>query len=368
MKVILCAGGTGGGIYPAIAMAQALRRTAPDSELLWLGGRGGMEEELVPRAGIPFAAIPAAGIHGVGWRQAPANLFRLAAGTFTAWRRMGEFGGQVLFVTGGYLAAPAVLAARARRIPVVVYVPDIEPALAAKFAARFARRIAVTTQQSTGFYPKGAPVTVTGYPLREEVFNATREAGRRFFGIPAEEPVLLVFGGSRGARSINRALLGSLESLLEVMHVIHITGTLDWPEVDKVQQHLPAHRKARYHAHPYLHEEMGPAMAAADLVVSRAGASVLGEYPHFRLPSILVPYPHAWRYQQTNAEFLESQGAAVILADDTLPRTLAPEAIRIMNSGATRKEMRDVLEKINSKNSSLKLAGEVVAAAKEGPK
>jgi UDP-N-acetylglucosamine--N-acetylmuramyl-(pentapeptide) pyrophosphoryl-undecaprenol N-acetylglucosamine transferase len=327
-----------------------------------------MEEELVPRAGIPFAAIPAAGLHGVGWRQAPGNLLRLAAGTLTAWKRMGEFGGQVLFVTGGYLAAPAVLAARARRIPVVVYVPDIEPALAAKFAARFAARIAVTAEPSRRFYPARAPVRVTGYPLREEVLHATREAGRRFFGIPADEPVLLVFGGSRGARSINRALLASLPDLLEVMHVIHITGTLDWPEVDKVQQHLPSHRKVRYHAHPYLHEEMGSAMAASDLAVSRAGASVLGEYPHFRLPSLLVPYPHAWRYQQTNAEFLESQGAAVILADDTLPRTLTPEAIRLMNDGSRRKEMRDVLAKVNSKNSSVKLAGEVTAAAKEGPK
>jgi UDP-N-acetylglucosamine--N-acetylmuramyl-(pentapeptide) pyrophosphoryl-undecaprenol N-acetylglucosamine transferase len=327
-----------------------------------------MEEELVPRAGIPFAAIPAAGLHGVGWRQAPANLIRLMAGAVAAWKRMGEFGGRALLVTGGYLTAPAVLAAWARRIPVVVYVPDIEPALAAKFAARFAVRIAVTTEQSAGFYPKGAPVTVTGYPLREEVLNATREAGRKFFGIPAEEPVLLVFGGSRGARSINRALLASLPDLLEVMHVIHITGTLDWPEVDKVQQSLPTHRKVRYHAHPYLHEEMGSAMAAADLAVSRAGASVLGEYPHFQLPSILVPYPHAWRYQQTNAEFLESQGAAVILADDTLPRTLSPEAIRLMNDGSRRKEMRDVLAKVNRKNASLKIAGEVVAAAKEGPK
>lgn len=341
---------------------------APDSELLWLGGRGGMEETLVPRAGIPFAAIPAAGIHGVGWRQAPGNMIRLTAGTLAAWREMGRFGGQALLVTGGYLAVPAVLAARARRIPIVVYVPDIEPAMAAKFAARFASRIAVTAEQSKSYYPQGAPVTVTGYPLREEVQNATRDAGRKFFGIPAEEPVLLVFGGSRGARSINRALLSSLPDLLEVMHVIHITGTLDWPEVDKVQQDLPHHRKARYHAHPYLHEEMGSAMAAADLAISRAGASVLGEYPHFQLPSILVPYPHAWRYQQTNAEYLESQGAAVILADDTLPRTLSTEAIRLMNDKPRRKEMRDVLAKVCSKNASLKVAGEVVAAVKEGPK
>jgi UDP-N-acetylglucosamine--N-acetylmuramyl-(pentapeptide) pyrophosphoryl-undecaprenol N-acetylglucosamine transferase len=327
-----------------------------------------MEEALVPQAGIAFSAIPAAGIHGVGWRQAPGNLLRLMAGTVEVWKQMGRFGAEALLVTGGYLAVPAVVAARMRRVPIVVYVPDIEPAMAARFAARFARRIAVTVSESIGYYPRKAPVVVTGYPLRDEVLNATREAGRKFFGIPAEEPVLLAFGGSRGARSINRALWTSLPGLLEVMHVIHITGTLDWPEVDKVQHDLPAHHKARYHVHPYLHAEMGGAMAAADLAVSRAGASVLGEYPHFQLPAILVPYPHAWRYQRTNAEYLESQGAAVILLDDTLPQTLPAEVLRLMNDKPRLKEMRDVLAKVACKNASLKVAGELVTAAKEGPK
>jgi UDP-N-acetylglucosamine:LPS N-acetylglucosamine transferase len=327
-----------------------------------------MEEELVPRAGIPFQTIPAAGMHGVSWRSAPGNAARLLAGTVEAWRVIGRYGADVVFVTGGYLAFPAVVAARLRNVPVVVYVPDIEPALAAKFAARYARRIAVTADRSGAFYPKGAPVVVTGYPLREEVLSASRAEGRALFGIPASEPVLLVFGGSRGARSINQALFRALPGLLEEMQVIHITGTLDWPEVDKVIHELPKWHKARYHAYPYLHEEMGGALAASDLAVSRAGASVLGEYPHFRLPSILVPYPHAWRYQKTNAEFLESQGAAVVLPDETLSETMAAKVIALMKDPPRRKEMRDVLAKIEQKNSALKLAGEVVAAAKEGPK
>ncbi len=327
-----------------------------------------MEEELVPRAGIPFKTIPAAGMHGVGWRAAPGNAGRLLMGTVEAWREISRFEADAVFVTGGYLAFPAALAAWMRRIPLVVYVPDIEPALAAKFAARFARRIAVTADRSAAYYPKGAPVVVTGYPLREEILAASRAAGRKAFGIPANSPVLLAFGGSRGARSINRAVFQALPRLLEGMHVIHITGTLDWPEVDKVMHELPKWHKARYHAYPYLHEEMGGALAASDLAVSRAGASVLGEYPHFRLPSILVPYPHAWRYQKTNAEFLESQGAAVVLPDETLSESMAAEVLALMQNPPRRKEMRDVLEKINQKNSALKLAGEVVEAVKEGPR
>jgi UDP-N-acetylglucosamine--N-acetylmuramyl-(pentapeptide) pyrophosphoryl-undecaprenol N-acetylglucosamine transferase len=327
-----------------------------------------MEEQLVPRAGIPLAAIHAAGMHGVGWMQAPGNAARLLLGTVEAWREIGRFGAEAVFVTGGFLTVAAVAAAVLRRIPVVVYVPDIEPALAAKFAARFARRIAVTVDRSAAYYPKGAPVVVSGYPLREEVLAASRAEGRKTFGIPADEPVLLAFGGSRGARSINRALLAALPRLLEEMHVIHITGTLDWPDVDKVSHNLPKWRKARYHAYPYLHEDMGGALAAADMAVSRAGASVLGEYPHFGLPSILVPYPHAWRYQHTNAEYLQSQGAAVIIPDETLSETMAAAVLALMKDKPKLKDMRRVLEKINQKNSALKLAGEVIAAAKEGPK
>jgi UDP-N-acetylglucosamine--N-acetylmuramyl-(pentapeptide) pyrophosphoryl-undecaprenol N-acetylglucosamine transferase len=341
---------------------------APEAELLWLGSRGGMELELVPRAGIPIRAIHAAGMHGVGWKTAPGNALQLMRGMVEAWREIGRFKADAVFVTGGYLTVPAVVAARLRRIPVVVYVPDIEPALAAKFAARFAKRIAVTMEQSAAYYPEGAPVVVTGYPLREEVLGATRAAGRKAFGIPADEPVLLVIGGSRGAQSINRALRASLPKLLEEVHVIHITGNLDWPEVEKVQHDLPKWHKARYHAYPYVHEEMGGALAAADVVVSRSGASVLGEYPHFGLPSILVPYPYAWRYQRTNAEYMESQGAAVILPDETLSEDMAAQVLALMRNKPRRKDMRRVLEKINRKNSALKLAGEVIAVVKEGPR
>jgi undecaprenyldiphospho-muramoylpentapeptide beta-N-acetylglucosaminyltransferase len=365
MRFLICAGGTGGGIYPALAATQALLQRDPACELLWLGGQGGMEERLVAHAGLKLATIRAAGVHGVGLRQAPGNIVQLMAGTAQAWKRIGEFRPHALLLTGGYLAVPAVIAARMRGVPVAVYVPDIEPALAAKFASRFASVIAVTAEPSRMFYPQGAPVIVTGYPLRREILEATREAGRRTLGLPPEAPMMLVFGGSRGARSINRALQEALPRLLEDMTVVHITGTLDYAEVEQRRKQLSEAHQMRYQVYPYLDEEMGPSLAAADLTVSRAGASVLGEYPHFRLPSILVPYPHAWRYQSTNAQYLAKYGAAEVLKDTDLSTKLAGEATSLMKDSPRRAGMRAALEKLADKNGALKLAGAMVRIVDE---
>ncbi|OQY80256.1 MAG: hypothetical protein B6D40_13290, partial [Anaerolineae bacterium UTCFX3] len=196
-------------------------------ELLWVGGEGGMEEALVKRAGVAFRSIPAAGVHGVGLRALPRNLSKLARGYFASRRILGEFRPSALFFTGGYLAGPMALAGR--DIPTLLYVPDIEPALALKAVARFADRVAVTASESRAYFPARARVVETGYPVRAGLLKWDRVSARKVFGLRAEKPVLLVTGGSRGARSINRAVLRHLPSLLEAAQVIHVSGQLDWP-------------------------------------------------------------------------------------------------------------------------------------------
>ena len=208
-----------------------------------------------------------------------------------------------------------------RKIPSVVFIPDIEPGLALKAILRFASSVAVSTKKSLQFL-KGKQVKVTGYPIRSEMKHWDRTSARKHFSIPEKEPVLLVFGGSKGALSINQALFASLGSLLKDMHVIHISGKDHWEEAQKVQVALDPALLGKYHAFPFLYDEMGAAFAAADLVVCRAGASTLGELPFFGLPAILVPYPHAWRYQRQNAEYLQENGGAVILDDANLMTSL----------------------------------------------
>lgn len=303
-------------MYPALAVLEALGDDA--QPVLWVGSQGGMEAGLVQRAApaVSFTAIPAAGVHGVGWRAMPRNLIILAQGVLASRRILHEFKPDALFFTGGYVAAPMAVAGSG--IPSLLYVPDIEPGLALKFLALFAARVAVTAEDSRKYFSHPSRTAVTGYPVRADLNAWTRETARAHFGLNDQAPVLLVFGGSKGARSINQAVKALLPQLLEIAQVIHITGQLDWDEVATGQAQLSQELKERYHAFPYLHEDMGAALACASLSVSRAGASSLGELPLFGIPAILVPYPYAWRYQKVNADYLVRHNAAVILKDADL--------------------------------------------------
>ena len=349
-------------MYPALAVLQRLEGSL--DAVLWVGGQGGMEEALVRRAGVPFRAVPAAGVHGVGLRALPGNLWRLTRGYFAARRVLAEFRPDVLFFTGGYVAVPVGFAGR--RIPTLIYVPDIEPGLALKTLARLADRIAVTAEDSRAFFRPQAPVVVTGYPVRRDLLAWDRARGRQALDLPAEAQVLLVFGGSKGARSINRALLANLPRLLEAgLYIVHITGQLDWPEVSRAREALSAEQAARYHAYPYLHEEMGAALAAADLVVSRAGASILGEFPAFGLPAVLVPYPYAWRYQQVNAEHLARQGAALIVPDAELAARLADTVLTLLADPERLNAMRQAMQRLARLDAAQRIADQLRALARK---
>jgi undecaprenyldiphospho-muramoylpentapeptide beta-N-acetylglucosaminyltransferase len=353
---LVSAGGTGGGVYPALAVIDALGERA---DVLWVGGLGGMESDLVRRAGISFEAIPAAGVHGVGLQRLPANAWRLGQGILAARRILGQFRPDELFFTGGYIGIPVALAGH--RIPKTVFVPDIEPALAMKWIARMADTICVSTTESLKFYEGRERVRVTGYPIRPAFRGLTREEGRRGLGLSPDRPVVLVSGGSRGARSINEAVWRILPGLLMRAQVVHLTGSLDWPRVDGILRTQTGARLDDYHPFPYLHEQMGAALAAADVAVSRAGASVLGEYPHFGLPSILVPYPHAWRYQKVNADHMSERGAAVQLDDAALHEQLWPTLVKLLDSPERLRAMAGAAKGLASQSASSEIAQEIIA-------
>ncbi len=340
-------------MYPGLAVAQALRDVG-DPEIVYVGGIGGIEEQLAKRAAVPFVGIPAGGVHGLAPRVAMQNLLKSMRGTRVAYRLGRRQRPSALFATGGYASVPVALAARLLRVPIVVYLPDIEPGLAVRFIARLATKVAVTVEDSRRYFAR-REVVATGYPVRAEFHDVDRKQARDELQLKDNAPVLLVMGGSRGARSLNRAVASELEQLLEMAQVVHLSGELDSTWVGQRRDMLPERLKRRYHAVPYLHE-MGYALAAADLALCRAGASTLGEMPFFGLPAVLVPYPHAWRYQRVNAEWLAKRGAAVTLQDEQLQDKLLPTLRELLTDRARLERMGNRAQALSQPDAAARLA------------
>ena len=347
-------------MYPALAVYEALKNRHPNVEPLWVGGEGGMEEDLVKRAGIPYRSVPAAGVHGVGLHALPGNIAKLTRGVLESRRILKDFKPDVLFFTGGYVAAPMAVAGR--NYPIVLYVPDIEPGLALKFLGYFADVVTVTAPDSKKFFSHPELIVHTGYPLRSGLLNWSREKAISHFRLDSSLPTLLVTGGSKGAYSINMAILKYLNELLEMMQIIHLTGSSDFETVEQTAQKLPADKKSRYHVMPYLHD-MGAALSAADLTLSRAGASSIGEYPFFGLPAVLIPYPYAWRYQKVNADYLAERNAAVILQDELLNDKLLPVIKDLLTNEQKRDAMRTAMKNLSMPNAADTIASQLLKLA-----
>jgi UDP-N-acetylglucosamine--N-acetylmuramyl-(pentapeptide) pyrophosphoryl-undecaprenol N-acetylglucosamine transferase len=322
-----------------------------------------MEADLVARAGINFTTIPAAGVHGVGLKALPGNIARLVRGYGAARKVLRAFNPDVMFFTGGYVAGPVALAGR--KIPTAIYVPDIEPGLALKLLAWFADRIAVTAEDSRIYFSQKDRVVVTGYPVRPALSKWNKAKAYQVFGFSADLPTLLVTGGSLGALSINRALTAALPVLLPEMQIVHLIGAHTWDQFEDVAESLPREMRPRYKAYPYLHEEMGAAFTIADLVVSRAGASSIGEYPLFGIPTILVPYPHAWRYQKVNADYLSRHNAAILLEDEQLPEKFSSLVLDIIRDPERRTEMHRRMRSLAKKDAAAEIAALLTALANE---
>lgn len=341
---------------PALSVLEELGGKV--SSLLWVGSEGGMEEDLVKRRQIPYQTIPAAGLHGVGLKQLPFNLALLTRGYFASRKILREFKPDALLFTGGFVAAPMAIAGIP--LPSLLYVPDIEPGMALKFISRFADRIALTAEESKQYFGNQKKLVITGYPIRSDLKRAEKTNARDHFRIKGNKPVLLVFGGSKGARTLNQAITRNITELLFQTQIIHITGKLDWDDVNLIHQGLEPKMRKDYHIFSYLYEDMGMALAAADLVLSRAGASTLGEFPLFGLPAILVPYPHAWRYQKINADYLVRHGAALMIENAQLSKRIVPVVHDLLADPDQLKRMSKAMRALARPNAARSIANAII--------
>ncbi len=322
--MVVAGGGTGGHLFPGLAVAQAVA-AMPGADVRFVGSAFGIESTAVPRAGFPFAPLAIRGLRGRGVRGGLEFCWHLPLACVRAWRLLGAIQPDLVLGLGGYGSVPVVLAAWARRMPSVLLEQNAHPGMANRLLAHLARRVCTTFAESAPFFPAGKCVH-TGNPVRP--LSSPLEPAADHFTI-------FVFGGSQGARTINRATVAAAAILREQVpniRLIHQTGTAD---VEWVRE---AYRTATVEAevHPFVHD-MARAYACADLVVCRAGATTLAELTMLGKPAILVPYPFAADdHQRANAEVLVHGGAATMILDADLSGECLAEHIRGLSQARDR--------------------------------
>jgi UDP-N-acetylglucosamine--N-acetylmuramyl-(pentapeptide) pyrophosphoryl-undecaprenol N-acetylglucosamine transferase len=344
MSVVLAGGGTAGHIEPALALADALRRADPRMQITCLGTERGLETRLVPMRGYDLALIPAVPLPRSLTPQLLSVPGRLAAAVGAATDALDDARADVVVGFGGYVATPAYLAARRRGIPIVVHEANSRPGLANRIGAR------LTSHVFTGQPRTRLPhATCIGIPIRREIAGLDRLAlgdkARTHFGLRPDLPVLLVTGGSQGARSLNRAAVAASAWIraagVQVLHIIGPRSDIDVP---------PPGGETPYVTLPYL-DRMDLAYAAADFAMCRAGAMTCAELTAVGLPAAYVPLPHGNGEQRLNAAPIEEVGGGIVIddaqlspewiADTLLPVVLDPELVAAMSRAAAEAGRRD---------------------------
>jgi UDP-N-acetylglucosamine--N-acetylmuramyl-(pentapeptide) pyrophosphoryl-undecaprenol N-acetylglucosamine transferase len=313
VRVVITGGGTGGHLFPALAVREALVARLPDAETLFVGSASGVEAAILPRRGYAFRGLAAAKVKGAG----AAGRLRAALGlprtVHQAGRILKEFRPDVVFGVGGYASFPTVLAAGLRRIPVVLHEQNAIPGLANRTLGRLASRVAVSFGASARFFPAGR-TSVTGNPVRADIRPGDPRPARQLMGLSADRFTVFVFGGSQGAHRLNLAAAEALPLLGELrdrVQFIHAAGPREFEDVRRA--YGDAQVAARVEA---FFEDIARCYQAADFVISRSGAGTVFELAAVGKPALLVPFPHAANdHQRANAEALVEAGAAWILLD-----------------------------------------------------
>lgn len=320
LRFVLAGGGTSGHINPALAIAEQIRLDHPDAEIRFCGTARGLESSLVPRAGFDFMAIRA---RGLPTRLSP-DLFRALADYAAGYRKcrslLKAFRPNAVIGTGGYVCSPVVAAASSLKIPVLLHEQNAFPGRSNRLMARRSQAVCVSFPGTEKRFSTHAPITLTGNPVREVFFHQDRASARAALGLDPQRPVILAIGGSLGARNINQAILGlDLPEDSPVgglkPHLILAAGKQHYTAVAAMAAEAG---KSWLEVHEYLYD-MHLYMAAADLLICRAGAMTCMELSALGRPAVLVPYPFAANDHQTfNARVLADAGAALLCLDSEL--------------------------------------------------
>ncbi len=333
-KVIISGGGTGGHIFPALSIADELRRRHPDVEILFVGAIGRMEMEKIPQAGYNIEGLQIAGIQRSLSLKNLSFPIKLVRSLFKAGKIIDKFQPQVAIGVGGYASGPLLFMAQKKNIPTLIQEQNSFPGITNKILAKRVNTICVAYDKLDNFFPK-QKLVVTGNPVRANILSADHKEGegQKLFGLNPDMKTLLCVGGSLGARSINQAMLSGYQKLIDAGYqVIWQTGKLFYSQNELELKQLPKEIIVQ----PFI-REMDLAYAAADVVVSRAGALAITELCIVGKPAILVPSPYVSEDHQTkNAQALVSKDAAIMVKEDEAGAKLIDTAIELLGNAGKR--------------------------------
>ena len=341
MRVIIAGGGTGGHLYPGIAVAEEIYRQEPDSDVLFVGTKTGIESRILPKEGYKLEIIPAGGVVNKNIYSKFISFMKMTGGFFKSFFVLRSFKPDIVVGVGGYASAPMLSAAAITRFPTMIMEQNLYPGTTNRFLSRIVDRVVVAFDGSEKFFNR--KVDVLGNPVRRGIKECKNITGRTF--------TVFIFGGSQGSHAINKGIVESLEYLQEEsgqISFLHQTGEKDYAWVDE------SYKKAGITAEvaPYVYNIIDM-YGKADIVICRAGATTIAEITASGRPAILIPYPHAAHdHQRTNAEYMQSRGSAeVILEKDLSGKILADKIKYFMYNRDRLKEMAEKSSGLYRQNS-----------------
>ena len=362
-KFIVSGGGTGGHIFPAISIANALKHRFPDADILFVGAEGRMEMERVPSAGYPIEGLPVSGFDRKNMLRNVKVLFNLMKSIMKARSIIKKFRPEVVIGVGGYASAPTLRAASAYNIPTLIQEQNSYAGVTNKLLSKKASKICVAYDNMEKFFP-ASKIVKTGNPVRQDLLKIQNKAKEayQFFGFDPTKKTLLIVGGSLGARTINQSVTAQLKQLTEAnIQVIWQTGKYYF---ESSLQSADSFKSPSLLVTDFV-SRMDYAYSIADLVISRAGASSISELCLLSKPTILVPSPNVAEDHQTqNALALVRKEAALMIKDREAINLLIPEAIRLINNDVELLKLTENIFKLAEKDSAERIADEVVKLIK----
>ncbi len=373
MNLIFTCGGTAGHINPAIAVANMMKERYPDANILFIGATGRMEEKLVPQAGYELKCLPGSGLsRGKNLAALKKNLHAIKC-VLTAVgeckKIIREFGADVIVGTGGYASFPAIYAGAKLGIPSIVHESNALPGLTTKLAANVASRILVCFEESKGYYKHPDRVEVVGMPVRQEFIHMTREAARKQLGLEGKKIVVSAFG-SLGAKVMNETMADMIRLEQEEgfpFHHIHATGSFgkEWMPQRVKDNGVDYESCPELDIREYIYD-MPTVMAAADVIIGRAGSATCNEIGATGTPCILVPSPNVTNnHQESNARVLEAAGGAVVMLEkDCTPENMYREVKALLADPQRRSSMTQALRGLVKLDSAQRICDIVEELAK----